>query len=617
MSPQRVFSEAWSDWRASWPRLLGAFVVYQAVAFVLLIPLVGLALRGFLHLSGREVAADQDILFFILSPFGIAALLSVAAGGLAILAAQQAALMTLGFDARGAAPARVEDALAVAARHLRPLLAITGRIVLRGILLAAPFLAAGGLVYTSLLTAHDINFYLSARPREFWIAAALIGAILLALLGVVVPRLFAFLYALPLHLFEGMASKQALAESTRRMKGRSSTPVRVLLVWVAFSLLVTTLTTGLVALLGRSLVPRAQGSLNLLLFVMGAVLLVWGVGSLFSALLQSASFALLVLHLYRADAGTKPTQAIAPASKRGGFPRKPALLALVAAAVVAATLGHLLIRGVRTEDEVLVIAHRGAAGRAPENTLASFRAAMDDGADLVELDVQETKAGEVVVLHDNDFMRIAREGIKVWDGELEELRRLDIGSWFSPEFASERLPTLEEVLLLAKSRGARLNIELKYYGHNQRLEERVVELVERTGMTPNVVIMSLEPDMVRKVRELRPRWTVGLLTATAVGNLARTDADFLAVHTGMANRRFVRRAQATGKKVYVWTVNDPLLMSRMMSQGVDGVITDEPALAKDVIARRRGLSSVERLLLVASYWLGAELRELPPETDAH
>jgi glycerophosphoryl diester phosphodiesterase len=488
--------------------------------------------------------------------------------------------------------------------------------VLRGLLLAAPFLAAGGLVYVSLLTEHDINYYLDARPREFWIAAALIGGILLALLWVVVPRLLAFLYALPLHLFESLAPKEALAESARRMKGRISAPFRVLLAWAAFSLLVSTLATGLVALLGRLVVPWAQGSLNLLLFVMGSLLLLWGAASLVSALLQSASFALLVLHLYRAEAGSEPTQVTEVSSKRAGFPWKPALLALLAATVVAGILGAILVRGVRTEDEVIVIAHRGAAGRAPENTLASFKAAMDDGADLVELDVQETRSGEVVVLHDNDFMRIAKQGIKVWDGELEGLRQFDIGSWFAPEFSSERLPTLEEVLLLAKSRGARLDIELKYYGHNQRLEERVVELVERTGMTPNVVIMSLEPAMVRKVRELRPRWTVGLLTATAVGNLTSADVDFLAVHTGMANRRFVRRAKASGKEVYVWTVNDPLLMSRMMSRGVDGVITDEPLIARDVISRRSELSSVERLLLVASYWLGAEPKELPPETDA-
>jgi len=96
--------------------------------------------------------------------------------------------------------------------------------------------------------------------------------------------------------------------------------------------------------------------------------------------------------------------------------------------------------------------------------------------------------------------------------------------------------------------------------------------------------------------------------------MTRTEFDFLAVHTGLATSRLIDRAHAAGKDVYVWTVNDPVHMSRMVSRGVDGLITDEPALAKRVLNERANLSSVERLLLEAAFFLGAVPAE-PPATE--
>jgi glycerophosphoryl diester phosphodiesterase len=269
---------------------------------------------------------------------------------------------------------------------------------------------------------------------------------------------------------------------------------------------------------------------------------------------------------------------------------------------------------VRVDDDVIVIAHRGAAGRAPENTLAAFRAAIEDGADIVELDVQETSDGEVVVLHDSDFMKLAGDPRKLWNLSLAEARAIDIGSWFDPRYSEERIPTLSEVLELCRGQ-ARVDIELKYYGHDQSLEERVVRIVEEADMASDVVVMSLNLAAMRKMRELRPTWTLGVLAATAVGDLTSVDLDFLAVHSGMATHGFTRRAHRAGKDVYAWTVNDPVHMSRLATRGVDGLITDEPALARSVLESRAEMSSVERLLLEAAFWLGAVPNEPPAEAD--
>ena len=462
--------------------------------------------------------------------------------------------------------------------------------------------------------------YREKRPPVFWVAAALIVVLLLVLAALLVPRLISWAYALPLHLFEGVGAARALGTSEERARGHRLSLAAALTGWFALSIVMSTVALGVVGTLGRFLVPRFQGSMPPLLFVMGGLSLLWAVVNLIVTLIQASTFALLVVRLYERHGGAvgaKFPQNMPETLATGvdlNLTFKKLLTGLTVASAVAALAGYFLIAGVRMDDDVLVIAHRSAAGRSPENTLASVEAAIEDEADLVEIDVQETRDGRVVVIHDSDFKKIAGSGLKIWEGDFDEVRELDIGSWFAPEFHAERLPTLEEVLEVAKGR-ARVDIELKYYGHDERLEERVVQIVEEMGMASDVVLMSLKLDAIRKLRVLRPSWTIGLLSATAVGDLTRVDADFLAVNTGLVTPRFVRRAHAAGKDVHVWTVNDPVNMFWMISRGVDGLITDEPALARTVLTRRADMTAIERLLLEAAFWLGVVPKEPPPESD--
>jgi glycerophosphoryl diester phosphodiesterase len=147
-------------------------------------------------------------------------------------------------------------------------------------------------------------------------------------------------------------------------------------------------------------------------------------------------------------------------------------------------------------------------------------------------------------------------------------------------------------------------IELKYYGHDVDLESRVADIVEELGMAGDISVMSLKYDGVRKMQSLRPDWRYGVLAATAIGDLASLEADFLAVNTGQASLQLIKRAHQRGKKLYVWTVDDPLTMSRMISMGVDGLITNEPALARQVMEARNQLNTYERIAL----WLTDRFR---------
>jgi glycerophosphoryl diester phosphodiesterase len=288
-------------------------------------------------------------------------------------------------------------------------------------------------------------------------------------------------------------------------------------------------------------------------------------------------------------------------------------------AVAAAIIGFALVQilSVPIDDDVEIVAHRGGAIAAPENTMAAVHRGIVDTTDWVEIDVQESADGVIVVAHDKDFMRASGVDTKVWEAPYDQLRKIDIGSWFAPEFAGEHPPTLEEVLLACKGK-ARVVIELKYYGHDQQLEQRVAEIVESTEMVSDVSIMSLKYAGVLKFKALRPDWSYGLLSAVSVGNLARLDVDFLAVNASQAKRSMIRSAHGRGKRVYVWTVNDPIQMSTMISRGVDAIITDDPARVRAVLDQRSELSAVERLLieLGASVGIIEGAEESSDESDA-
>ena len=256
-------------------------------------------------------------------------------------------------------------------------------------------------------------------------------------------------------------------------------------------------------------------------------------------------------------------------------------------------------------DNTVIIAHRGASANAPENTLAALELAIEEGADWVEIDVQETREGEVVVIHDSDLKKIGGSAMKVFEAPLAELQNVDIGSWKDPSFSDQRVPTLQQVLALCKNR-INVVIELKYYGKEENLEESVVRLVETAGMQDQIVVMSLNYPGIQKMKSIRPGWKLGLIASVAIGDITRLDAEFFAINAKFASRAFIRSVHQRNRKVMVWTVNDPIGMSAMMSRGVDGIITDKPGLASTIRKERAELDMHERVMIQLASFIGKQ-----------
>lgn len=598
----RAFGDAWSRRRM----LVTVYLVLRIATYAVLAPVLGLLINLAVSMSDQAALTDQDIAGFLLTPGGFVASVAVLSL-LLVVEVLGFALMAAIWRAGGQdSLVTARTALFSVLKRMRHLILFAGLFLLRVLAMILPFVLAGFFVAAWLLGDYDINYYLSNRPPEAIRAALLIGGLLLVLLLWLLARLTSWALALHLVVFEGTAPMAAFAKSAELMVGERGRLARQLVIWFAVRLGLLSL-LGLVFGLVLNLIPLdLQSGLKFVLAVTLAMSALWTLASLVVSALALGALSRIVDGFF--DQGAT----LAPITERAetGLRRRFAVIAAVGIAIIGLGLwsGTRLLDGISTRDDVTIIAHRGAAGSRPENTLASVQKALEDGADWVEIDVQETADGQVVVVHDSDFMKLSGVNLKIWEATMEDLAQIDIGGWFGPEYSDQRTPLLRDVLEMVKGR-ARVVIELKFYGHDDQLESRVVEIVEDLGMADQIATMSLKYPMVQKMRELRPDWRTGVLAATAVGNPAGLVGDFVAVSAGQAKPWLAKSLQSAGKDLYVWTVNDPLDMSKMISMGADGLITDEPALARQVLDFRAGLSTPERLVLWLTEELGLSLNE--------
>jgi glycerophosphoryl diester phosphodiesterase len=284
------------------------------------------------------------------------------------------------------------------------------------------------------------------------------------------------------------------------------------------------------------------------------------------------------------------------------MPRTARALASVLAALVPllAVLGFASPAVAATDSDVDVIAHRGSSGAAPENTLAAVRLAIRHDADVVENDIQRTRDGELVIVHDTTLDRTtdveqvfpARAPWNVGDFTLKEIKRLDAGSWFAPRFAGQEVPTLEE-WVNAVGRQAGMLLEPKspalYPGIERDLDKELRSLpaFNRALRADQVVVQSFDHLWLRQYKDLAPDVPVGLLYGTdpteAEVSAAATWAQQVNPALGAIEEDTVERIHAHGLETHVWTVNAGQDMYRAMEWGVDGIITNYPQVLRDII----------------------------------
>lgn len=226
-------------------------------------------------------------------------------------------------------------------------------------------------------------------------------------------------------------------------------------------------------------------------------------------------------------------------------------------------------------------AHRGASGYCPENTMMAFERAIELGAEGIETDVQMTKDGQLVLIHDETLNRTTSGSGFVKDHTLEELKALDAGVWLGQEFAGIKIPTLEELLVLAKKTNILLNLEIKtgivlYPG----IEEKIINSVIAFGLKQKCILSSFNHYSMTACKEIDPQIKTGLLYTEGLFQpweyCKMTGADAIHPYFRTIDSQIVKSTVNSGVEINVYTVNDEKDMNRMIEFGVHGIITNYP-----------------------------------------
>lgn len=236
------------------------------------------------------------------------------------------------------------------------------------------------------------------------------------------------------------------------------------------------------------------------------------------------------------------------------------------------------------KSQVLNIAHRGASGLAPENTLAAFRKAVDIGADFVEFDVQLSKDGSVIILHDLTLDRTTDGTGAPGDYSLQELKQLDAGSSFSAEFKGEPLPTLDETLGYLKGK-IKADIEIKVSTFNPVLVQKVIDLVRNHDFGRSCILTSFDHASIEEVKRLAPELKTGFIINQLYDGMEfKGNWDYVVAKHTLVDEKFIQKAKEAKMIVYAYTVNDEETMKRLIGVGVAGIITNFPDRLKAVLA---------------------------------
>lgn len=254
----------------------------------------------------------------------------------------------------------------------------------------------------------------------------------------------------------------------------------------------------------------------------------------------------------------------------------------------------------------LIIGHRGVSALAPENTLAAFRRAIDDGADGIEFDVRLAKDGVAVVFHDPTLNRTALRDGNIADLTSTELRTIDIGSWFTKmepreaysSYADQKVPTLSETLEFLKDFSGLIYIELKCDDAEVRLlVDAVCRACSESVLSRQVIIKSFKMAVIPRVRLLCPGLKTAALFAPKIMTILRKEkhlvkiaeefgASELSMHFSLATQKLMDRAEKRGLPVTIWTADNPRWVKRGIKLGLHSIITNNPA---KLLERRNSL----------------------------
>lgn len=572
-------------------------VIYRLATGPLYLLLLNKGVQFSLKMAGYSYLTAGNVGLFLIRPWTVLTILLLGAVGILFLAFETSCLLTV---YQAAAYYRKLDVAEILIGGFEKL---ADEVHKKNWKLGLFVLAGFGLmnlylIYRVLTHVKPLNFVMSEMLKQLW-GRAMIAGVILVLVLVVFPGLYTFHTCM----IEQKSFRDGYRRSQKLLHGRIS---RTLCLLVGSNLAVSAVIHAvyafcvLIAAVGMTLFTDNRLALAVLPAVCDRIELVLLVAA--SMILSLVNFCVLSVQYYQYSSRLKNGSPwdFEYAKRKTAKVRITGVIMGVMAVVSLFFLFDVVRNGSALGTDILtpvqITAHRGSSKEAPENTMASMKTAVEERADFVEIDVQATADGVVVLGHDTSLKRVAGINRSISSYTYEELEKLDVGRWFSGDFEGEKVPTLAEVMEFCKGH-VNMNIEIKNVGKKSTLPDQVVELIHQYQMREQCVVTSTRLSYLKRVKELDPDIRTGYIISAAYGDYYSGDfIDFISIRSSFVTEGLVKAAHEKGKAIHAWTVNTKSEMERMKMLGVDNVITDYPVLAREIIYREEATETLMEYL---------------------
>jgi glycerophosphoryl diester phosphodiesterase len=415
-----TFSNVKRDFRQNLSNLLIFDIYFKIVATAIFGPISAWIFNRLVAASGAWVIGNEQIISFVLSPVGMAAVIISGALALAILFAEQAGIILIASRFNAGQAIKAYQAFLQMLKYLRVLIELGLRQIIIGLLYLAPLAAVAGITFYLLSSQHDLNYLLVEKPPVVWIAAAIAATLGICGLFVIALLYVRWIFSVPFCVLEGEKPARALRKSRSLVSGNFWRVTVMILGWALLITAAGVLIAFLLDLLSEFILNRVGENPAIVITVVCILLGFYGLTAAALTFIGFTTNCLVITRLYY-DIGEQKgmSQAMPPTDDSAREFSQPSQRKIVWAAVILALIlttisSAFIIDRIDLDHQIAVTAHRGSSKDAPENTLSAIRRAIADGADFAEIDVQEAADGEIVLLHDTDLMRVAGLNQKIW-----------------------------------------------------------------------------------------------------------------------------------------------------------------------------------------------------------
>lgn len=570
--------------------LLGFEGIFKVVTFLIFIPLFLDAFNLIMKITGYNYLTIENVISFILNPLTLGLLFVLVLFMMVYTMFEITTLIIILDQSYLNKKIRIIDAIRIAIRKCKRLFSFKNISIAFMTLFLMPFLHLG--ITSSFIKKINIPEFIS----DFIVQDTILLVVFVVIIAFLVSLFLKWIYSLHYFVLEDVDFREARKRSKNLGKGnRLKDLLSIILLQIANGIIYT-----LFVVIGIVLIIALENMFSkIIIFKSITATVIWGfiiISFLVITILSTPLSYAVVSRLYYLHKKEKNEEikSIEVHTNEKNTKNNNSLRKIIyVLSLIAVIGGSVFSYGVYTGKYNLnieytrtleVTAHRGASLEYPENTMSAFEGAKRLGADWIELDVQQTRDGKIIVIHDMNFKRTTGVDKYTWELTYDEVKELDAGSYLDNKYKNEKIPLLEEVIEFAKINNIRLNIELKPNGHESNFEKNVIDIIRNSNFQDMCVITSQVYNVLENVKKYDTEIKTVYVMSLAYGDITSLkSADCFSIEATSITDELVSRVHKDGKQIYAWTVNTEENIREMIDLKVDNIITDNIEFAKDII----------------------------------